>query len=407
MTRTLVVVGHGMVGHRLVEAVRAADRAGAWRVVVLGEEPHLAYDRTALSTYLLGRPAEQLCLVDDALRRDPLVRLRVDTGVARVDRARRAVVTTAGDEVHYDALVLATGARAFVPPVPGHDRPGCLVYRTIEDVDAVRAVARPGRSAVVVGGGLLGLEAADALRRLGLRPYVVEAAPRLMPAQLDEGGARVLAGLVTTLGLRLYCGVGLRTVDGGPDGRVCGATLADGTRLSTGIVVFAAGVRPRDELAATAGLPVAQRGGVLVDERCRTEDPRIWAIGDCAAVRGRCYGLVNPGYRMADVLVDQLLGAGRRTFAGTDMSTKLKLAGVDVASFGDAHAAAEGTLEFVQADPARGTYAKLVLSGDGRVLLGGVLAGDASAYATLRALVGRELTALPEPLLHPVGAGAG
>lgn len=399
MTDTLVIIGFGMVGHRLVEAVRAGDRPGRWRIVVLGEEPHPAYDRTALSAYLLGRSGSELSLVSDALWHDPLVQLRPGTSAVTVDRVRRVVVTGDGAEIGYDALVLATGARPFVPLVPGHDRPGCLVYRTIEDMDALRAEARSGHPAVVVGGGLLGLEAAGALRELGLRPHVVEAAPQLMPAQLDPGGARVLARRVTASGLRLHCGTGLHTVNEGVRGRVGGVTLAGGARLPAGIVVFAAGVRPRDDLAAGAELPVAPRGGFLVDARCRTRDPRIWAVGDCAAVEGRCYGLVNPGYRMADVVADQLLGAGRRTFTGTDMSTKLKLAGVEVASFGDAHAVTAGSYEFVQADPAAGTYAKLVLSGEGRVLLGGVLAGDTSGYATLRALIGRPLPALPEALL--------
>ncbi|MET8343789.1 NAD(P)/FAD-dependent oxidoreductase [Streptomyces microflavus] len=399
MTRTLVVVGHGPAGHRLVEEVRAGDRSGRWRIVVVAEEPRPAYDRVSLSSYLDGRTAADLDLTTPRLRSDPLVDLRLNTTAVHLDRGSRTVTCADSTALEYDALVLATGSRPFVPPVPGRDLAGCFTYRTIEDLDALRAAVRPGEPGVVVGGGLLGLEAARALRLLGARPHVVEMAPHLMPLQVDEGGGRVLARLVGALGVGVHCGRGLSSLHGGPEGRVRAVTLSDGTELPASTVVFSAGVRPRDELAGPAGLERGGRGGFLVDERCRTADERVWAVGECAAVLGRCYGLAAPGYRMAEAVALQLLGSPSAAFPGADMSAKLKVLGVEVAGFGDVHARTEGAVEFVREDRAAGTYGKLVLAPDGRTLLGGVLAGDTAGYAVLRTLLGHELTAPAEILL--------
>jgi nitrite reductase (NADH) large subunit len=253
---------------------------------------------------------------------------------------------------------------------------------------------------VVVGGGLLGLEAAYALRQLGLSPHVVELAPWLMPMQVDEGGGALLRRFIEGLGVRVYCGNATKAIEE-DRGRLL-VRLSDGTELDTDVVVFSAGVRPRDQLAREVKLPIGERGGVLVDDGCRTADEHIWAIGECAAVGGRCYGLVAPGYAMAEVVADRLLG-GTATFPGADTSTKLKLLGVDVASFGDAHAKAEGALEVIHNDPVAGRYAKLVVSDDARTLLGGVLVGDAELYGTLRALVGAALPADPGALISPSG----
>ncbi|GAA2809876.1 hypothetical protein GCM10010441_38090 [Kitasatospora paracochleata] len=385
MTRTLVVAGHGMVGHRLVEDLRSHDRTDAWHVIVLAEESVPAYDRVALSSRVDGRGADSLSLAGPAFLADPAVDLRLSTAAVAVDRAARTVHCSDGTRLRYDALVLATGARPFVPPVPGHDLPGCHRYRTLDDVDSIRAAARPGRAGVVIGGGLLGLEAANALRLLGMEPHVVELAPRLMPVQVDDGGGAVLARLIGELGVRLHLATATTAIDAGPDGRVAAVRLGDGTRIDTPLVVFSAGVRPRDELARDAGLPVGERGGVLVDTHCRTADPRIWAIGDCAAVDGRCYGLVAPGYRMAETVTAQLVGLDPAPFPGADTATRLKLLGVDVASLGDAHATTPGAIEFATTDTRAGTYRKLVLAPDGHTLLGAILAGDASEYGALRA----------------------
>ncbi|WP_262283069.1 nitrite reductase large subunit NirB [Micromonospora sp. MA102] len=402
MSGRLVVVGNGMVGQRFVEALRARDQEGCWRVTVLAEERRPAYDRVRLSAFFDGVSAGELNLHTP----DDGVELRLGEPALAVDRARR-VVRTATGEHPYDALVLATGSSAFVPPIGGTDLPGVFVYRTLDDLAAIRAHAEGRRTGAVIGGGLLGLEAANALRLLGLDTSVVEFAPRLMPVQVDEAGGAMLRRYVEELGVTTYLGVATSALSPGPDGTVGALELSDGRTVPADLVVVAAGIRPRDELARAAGLPLGPRGGVLVDAGCRTADERIWAVGECAAVDGTCHGLVAPGYATAEVVADRLLG-GAATFPGADTATKLKLLGVDVASFGDAHGVTPGCLDVTFTDPATRAYAKLVLSDDAKTLLGGVLVGDASAYPTLRASVGGPLPAPPLALLAPAGgAGAG
>jgi nitrite reductase (NADH) large subunit len=287
-----------------------------------------------------------------------------------------------------------------VPPADGHDAPGCFVYRTLDDLDAIKEAASSARTGVVIGGGLLGLEAANALRLLGLAPHVVELAPHLMAVQIDEGGGALLADMVTDLGVTVHCGAATVKVTTDPgSGRVTGVELADGTRIDAGVVVFAAGVRPRDQLARDCGLELGPRGGVVVDETCRSvSDEHIHAIGEVACLGGQVFGLVAPGYAMAETAANRLLG-GEATFPGTDLSTKLKLLGVDVASFGDAKARTPGALEVVVNDPVRRSYGKLVVSDDATTLLGGILVGDASQYAMLRAMVGAPLSEDPSALI--------
>ncbi|KDE12601.1 nitrite reductase large subunit NirB [Rhodococcus aetherivorans] len=406
--KSVVVVGHGMVGHRFVEALRARDEKNLWSVTVLCEEPLPAYDRVGLSSYVGSWDSKELALAGNEYEGDDLVELRIGTRAAAIDRAGRTVTTDAGEVIGYDALVLATGSYPFVPPIPGKDLAGCFVYRTLDDLDGIRAGAEqaaPGAVGVVVGGGLLGLEAANALRMLGMTPHVVEFAPRLMPLQVDEGGGALLARLVTDLGLTVHTGVGTAGITEGPGGlRV---ELSDGSVIDAALLVFSAGVRPQDGLARDAGLELGPRGGVRTDLGCRsTTDDAVYAIGECAAVEGTCYGLVAPGYSTAEVVADRLLG-GAAEFPGADLSTKLKLLGVDVASFGDAHATTPGALEVVLSDAAKGTYAKLVVSDDAKTLLGGILVGDASAYGSLRPLVGRELPGDPAALISPAGEKPG
>jgi nitrite reductase (NADH) large subunit len=406
--KTAVVVGHGMVGHRFVEALRSRDEDGQWQIVVLSEERLPAYDRVALSSYVGNWDASALALPGNEYAGDALVELRLGHRAETIDRDARKVTTSAGDTIAYDALVLATGSYPFVPPVPGHDLPECFVYRTIDDLDGIRAAADaagPGAVGVVVGGGLLGLEAANALRLLGLTPHVVEYNQRLMPAQIDEGGGAILAKLVTEIGLQVHTGAGTSSIEAHAPGRVK-VTLSDESEIDAALVVFSAGVRPRDQIARGSGIEVGPRGGIITDLGLRTSDPNIFAIGECAAVEGTCYGLVAPGYTTAEIVADRLLG-GAGEFPGADMSTKLKLLGVDVASFGDAHATTEGALSVVLHDAAKGTYAKLVVSDDARILLGGILVGDATAYSALRPLVGRPLPAEPAALISPAGAELG
>ncbi|MGA9873442.1 MAG: nitrite reductase large subunit NirB [Rhodococcus sp. (in: high G+C Gram-positive bacteria)] len=409
--KNAVVVGHGMVGHRFVEALRARDETEQWKVTVLCEEPLPAYDRVGLSSYVGAWAHRELALAGNDYAGDTGVDMRVGVRADSVDRAAKTVTTSAGDTVDYDALIFATGSYPFVPPIPGHDREECFVYRTLDDLDRIRAraeAAGPGAVGVVVGGGLLGLEAANALQKIGMTPHVVEFAPRLMPLQVDEGGGALLARLVTELGLHVHTGVGTSSITESGDGGVT-VELSDGSVIDAALLVFSAGVRPQDRLARDCGLDVGERGGIFVDNGCRTADPDVYAIGECAAVDGRCYGLVAPGYSTAEVVADRLLG-GAAEFPGADMSTKLKLMGVDVASFGDAMAATPGALEVVFSDAPKGTYAKLVVSDDAQTLLGGILVGDATAYSLLRPLVGRALPGDPGSLISPaseqVGIGA-
>lgn len=406
MQKKVVVVGHGMVGHRFVEALRARDEQGDWAVTVLCEEPFAAYDRVALSSYVSSWDPKELALAGNDYPDDANVEVRLGSVGTAIDCDAHTVTTSTGETFGYDKLVLATGSYAFVPPVPGKDARNCFVYRTLEDLDKIRTAAEAapaGSVGVVVGGGLLGLEAANALKLMGLTPHVVELAPRLMPLQVDEGGGALLKNLVTDLGLTIHTGVSTSEIKEQEDGSLV-VELSDGSVIDASLLVFSAGVRPRDELARDAGLEVGERGGVITGLACQTSDPDVYAVGEVAAIEGRCYGLVGPGYATAEVVADRLLG-GTAEFPGADLSTKLKLLGVDVASFGDAFAQTPGALEVVFSNPAAGTYAKIVVSDDAKTLLGGILVGDASAYATLRPMVGRELPGDPAALIAPAGGG--
>lgn len=403
--KSLVLVGHGMVGQRFLEALFEQPDAGQphrWRVTVLAEEPRPAYDRVHLTSWFSGTSAEELTVCPPGFIEQHGIDLRLGDPATAIDRRARTVTTRSGVELRYDALVLATGSYPFVPPVPGHDAAGCHVYRTIEDLEAITASAQHATVGAVVGGGLLGLEAAGALRAMGLETHVVEFAPRLMALQVDDGGGAVLRRKIEDLGVHVHTGAGTQRIDADENGRARTMALSDGTDLAVDLVVFSAGVRPRDQLARDCGLPVGERGGIAVDEHCRTSDPHIWAIGECAlAVDGRVYGLVAPGYAMAGTVARELTGTGAE-FTGADTSTKLKLLGVDVASFGDALGTTEGALEVLYANSRAGIYKKLVVSAEGR-LLGGVLVGDAESYATLRPLaVGKsQLPGPAEQLLVP------
>ncbi|MBD8080343.1 nitrite reductase large subunit NirB [Cellulosimicrobium arenosum] len=411
-----------MVAQRLVEALRARDDAGAWRISVFAEEPRKPYDRVALTSYFSARDPEELTLGDPALWDDELVTLHRDCKVTEIDRQARTVTDRLGRVHAYDELVLATGSSAAMPPIPGNELPGVFVYRTIDDVAALRGwveekrasgevalreggtFERPVRGAVI-GGGLLGLEAAGALKALGAQATVIQFGTHMMDAQIDLGGGQALKRLINDMGIAVRCSSATQEMKvSRTTGHVGRLDFGDGGRLDVDVVVVATGVRPRDELARTAGLEIGARGGAVVDLGCRTADEHVWAIGEVACIEGRCIGLVAPGYAMAEVVADRLLG-GEATFPGADTATKLKLQGVDVASFGDAFARTEGAMELVYADPVAGVYKKLVLSDDARTLLGGVFVGDATPYASLRPMVGAELPGDPGAFLLPEGGG--
>ncbi|MEN3272452.1 MAG: nitrite reductase large subunit [Actinomycetota bacterium] len=401
-----MVAGHGMVGQKLLELLVARGALDEWRILVIGEEPRTAYDRVHLSSLFDGASADDLSMVAAGFFDDPHISFRTDARVVAVDRARRIVTTDDGREHLYDELVLATGSVPFVPPVGGADLDGCFVYRTIDDLVAIGDFAAGCRRGAVVGGGLLGLEAANALRSLSLETTVVEFAPRLMPAQVDDAGGDVLRRHIESLGVAVRTEFGTSHVVRGDRGQIVGLAAADGESVATDLVVFSAGIRPRDDLARSAGLAIGARGGVVVDDRCHTEDDHIWAIGECAHIAGRTWGLVGPGYQMARVVADQLLGDGSERFAGGDLSTKLKLLGVEVASFGDAFGATPGSETIAFTDRVGGVHRRVVVDGDGAIV-GGILVGDASGYDALAAMARRDL---PTPvsvasLVSPAGAG--
>jgi nitrite reductase (NADH) large subunit len=374
----LLVVGNGMVGQRFLESLPAE---APYSVTVLGEEPRPAYDRVQLSAFFCGKSADDLSLVGAGFFEKNGIALNLSERAVRVDRDRRRVHTSGGRELEYDVLVIATGSYPFVPTLPGRDRPHCHVYRTIEDLEAIRSSAGGARVGAVIGGGLLGLEAAKALRDLGLETHVVEFAPRLMALQVDDGGGTMLRRKIEALGVHVHTAKNTKEIAAGSDLRHR-MSFADGSSLEVDVIVFSAGIRPRDELARAAGLSMGERGGIVIDDACRTSDPNIYAIGECALWRGKIYGLVAPGYQMAQVAAARIAGSPDAAFAGADMSTKLKLLGVDVASIGDAHAASPGARTYSFIDERRQVYKKLVVTEDGSRLLGGVLVGNTDDYGS-------------------------
>jgi nitrite reductase (NADH) large subunit len=407
--RRIVVVGNGMVGHRFVEAAIDRGLTDDAQIVVIGDEAIPAYDRVALSSFFDDISAADLLLVEPGAYERAGVSLLLGERAVEIDREARVVTSDHGRVLPYDALVLATGSYPFVPPVDGADSPGVFVYRTIEDLERLRdhVHARGCRVGAVVGGGLLGLEAANALRKLGLIAHVVEAAPRLMAVQLDEGGAAALRRRVEGLGVQVHTAMSLTRVAPDEQGQVRRLEFGDGTSLEVDVLVIAAGIRPRDELARRCGLVTGERGGVVIDDCCRTSDPAIHAIGECASHQGRVYGLVAPGYRMAEALADVLTGADTR-FDAVEPATKLKLLGIDVAACGDSHGVTENSHSIVWNDPAAGVYKKIVLSPDAGRLIGAVLVGDASAYPALVTILNGDLPLPDQPgsLIAPNGAPA-
>lgn len=407
----IVVVGNGMVGHHYVETLANSDIDA--EITVIGGETRPAYDRVHLSSIFDGKTSEDLAMTTREHYQALGVNAHFGDFVAKIDRETKTVVTEGGRSFAYDKLVLATGSYPFIPPIPGGDQEHCLAYRTIDDLAEIKASAQKGKKGVVVGGGLLGLECANAVKNLGVEAHVVEFAPGLMGVQLDEGGSQMLRRKIEALGVFVHTGKATQVIKEGDDSRLR-MEFADDTALETDMIVFSAGIRPYDQLAKDAGLEVGQRGGVVIDYHCRTSDSDIFAIGECASLGSFIYGLVAPGYRMAEAAVSQLTD-DKVSFSGADMSTKLKLLGVEVGSIGDAHGRTEGAQRYTYCDENSETYKSIIVSPDGKKLLGAVLVGDTSAYDTLLQYMLNEIE-LPEspesfilPSLEgaePVGLGA-
>ncbi|GAT86369.1 nitrite reductase [Paenarthrobacter nicotinovorans] len=410
--RRVVVIGGGPAAHRFTDAMVNRGLEG-WQLTVLTEEAHLPYDRVALSKALTETDVD-LTLGDASMWDHQAVELKTGERAVRIDPVARNVVTAAGSVYGYDHLVVATGSDAARLPIPGSEH--THVYRTLEDVWSINKAieeltAKLGRkvNAVTIGGGLLGLESAAGTEQLGATPVVINGSPWLMNTQLDEGAGQALGRLIAAKGFEVHGGVFPSEVKTDDDGQVTGVLMADGRTIDADLVIVAIGVRPRDELFRAAEgeeqlFSLGQRGGVVINDFCATEVEGIWAIGEVANFEGMCLGLVAPANTMAEIVADRLHG-GEATFPGFDTATKLKLSGVDVASFGDAFARTEHALEIVYADPARGVYQKIVTTDDAKTLLGGIFVGDASPYMSLRPLLGRELSAEPGAYLSAAGGG--
>lgn len=404
--RRLVVIGNGMVGQRLLDELAKLDHG--YDVTVFSAEPDLAYDRVRLSECFNGAETKDLALVDEPFFRDHRITLVSHCAATWIDRKQRCVFNAAGEAYPYEKLVLATGSNPFIPPIEGNDQPYCLPYRTLGDVDAIKAAAAGSRSGVVMGGGLLGLEAARALSGLGLSTHVIEFSSSLMALQLDERGGALLRRKIEALGIHVHNSKMTTSIRAGRRSRYR-LRFSDGEFLETDMVVFSAGIRPADQLARNCGLVIGERGGVVIDEYCRSSDTDIYAIGEVASWQGATFGLVAPGYDMARVCAAQLAGhADGPVFGGKNPSTKLKLLGVDVGSIGDAHGRSADSVSCVFEDSLNGTYSKLVMDKAGSRLLGAVLVGDTGAFGMLDQYFANGV-ALPNPpasLIAPAMAGA-
>jgi nitrite reductase (NADH) large subunit len=375
-SRNIVIVGNGMASARLCEKLAVAGATRERRVIVLGEERVPAYDRVRLTDLLeRERAGDRVALAPASWYEDHGIELHLGDPAVALERGSRTVITRGGRSVGYDALVLATGSRAHLPPIPGLAQAGVYAYRTLDDALALRDRALRGGPAVVLGGGLLGLEAARALVGLGLAVTLVEQSDRLMPRQLDEPAARALLALVGPSGVAVRTSAAVQAIEPGLVVR-----LDSGEALPAELVVVATGVRPRDELARQAGLPVATGGGVIVDDGLGTSDPHVFAVGECASHRGTTYGLVQPTFQMVDVLCRRLLGENPR-FARGETSVTLKLLGAPVSVLGEA----EGETSVVY--EAAGTHRRLLLD-KGRVV-GARVVGDWVALDEVRELVRR------------------
>lgn len=393
--KKIVVVGNGMVGYKFCEKLIAKDTGKSFELVVFGEEPRVAYDRVHLSEYFGQKTIEELTMAPLSWYAENNIRIHLSDPVMDIDRDTKTVRSHHGIVESYDYLVLATGSAPFVPPIPGVEKDGVFVYRTIEDLDMMKDHAKKSKRGAVIGGGLLGLEAAKALLDLGIRDtHVIEFAPKLMPRQIDDLGSRILEHKLNELGIQIHLQKNTQDIQG--DERIESMLFADGSILEVDMLVISAGIKPRDEVAKMSGLAVGSRGGIVVNDKMETSDPSIFAIGECALVHHMIYGLVAPGYEMADVVVSNLLG-GEKEFKPFDMSTKLKLIGVDVASYGDPFITSPNCKTIVYEDTQKGIYKRMNISLDGKELLGGILIGEAEQYNMLLQTVKNKTILPPNP----------
>lgn len=403
----LAIIGNGMVGHRYIEELVDKADMENFEVTVFCEEPRIAYDRVHLSSYFSHHTADELSLVKEGFYEKHGINVLIGERAITINRAQKIIYSNTGREIKYDKLIMATGSYPWVPPIKGNEGKDCFVYRTIEDLKTIEATAKRSKSGVVVGGGLLGLEAAGALKALGVETHVIEFAPVLMAEQLDRQGGEQLRNKIEKLGVKVHTGKNTKEILAeGTEARNT-MNFADGTSLEVDFIVFSTGIRPQDKLAMQCGLATGRRGGIAINNTCLTSDEDVYAIGECASWNEIFYGLVAPGYKMAQVAVSHLIGEDK-TFEGADMSAKLKLLGVKVGSIGDANGRTPNCKSYVYLDENEEVYKRIIVSEDGKKLLGAVLVGDTSDYGNLLQLKlnDMDLPKHPDTLILPAHAGA-
>ncbi|HNC77262.1 MAG TPA: FAD-dependent oxidoreductase [Pseudomonadales bacterium] len=366
----LIIIGNGMVGSRLLEELLKRDR-DRYHITLFGAEPHAAYNRILLSSLLAGDKSEaQIMFHDRSWYQQQQITLHLGETVTTIDPIKHLVRSDRGTCLHYDKLVLATGSRPMVPPIPGHDLPGVIALRTLDDTRRLLDACTDRHHAVVIGGGLLGLETAHGLLRQGMAVTVVHNSTHLMNRQLDETAARLLQGHLEQQGIRFMLNADTRVIEGDPLQGVSGVAFADGSRIDADLVVMAIGIRPNVDLARQTGLAIGR--GITVDSQLRSSDPAIFAVGECVELHGELFGLVAPLYQQARALAEHLTGGSDDHFVPAVTSTQLKVTGVDLFSAGDfTESTQRQTLLY--SDLACGIYKKLVLQDDR--LIGAVLHG--------------------------------
>ncbi|WP_417364138.1 nitrite reductase large subunit NirB [Galbibacter sp.] len=395
----IIVIGNGMVGYKFCEKLVSSERSDEFDITVFGEEPRPAYDRVHLSEYMNEKSAEQLLLASTEWYQENNIKLHTSSLVSEIDPKNKQITTYKNEVFPYDSLIIATGSSAFIPPIEGLDKKGVFVYRTLEDLDAIKTYAKhlkkQGRNdAVVLGGGLLGLEAANAAKALGLNTHVIEFASRLMPRQLDDTASALLVSKIQHLGIGVLLEKSTKSILG--DSSIEAMEFSDNSQLKSDILIISAGIRPRDELARAAGITVGDRGGIQVNNRMQTSEKDIYAIGEVALYNQSIYGLVAPGYDMAKVAVAQLLKDSESIMnSEIDMSTQLKLIGTEVGSFGDPFISDDSVSVITYENKFKGIYKRINISKDGQKLFGGILVGDTSDYNGLFQLYSNQMK-LPE-----------
>ncbi|MBO0591132.1 nitrite reductase large subunit [Cellulophaga sp. E16_2] len=411
--KTVIVVGNGMVGYKFCEKFVAKETSKDYKLIVFGDEPRPAYDRVHLSEFFENQDAKALEMAPAAWYAENGIALMVNERVSDINRTDKTITTAKNREFTYDYLVLATGSSAFVPPIKGVEKEGVFVYRTIEDLEGMLSYAaklkakNPNAKAAVLGGGLLGLEAGKAVMDMGLEPHIVEFAPKLMPRQLDSRSSQVLQLKLESIGLHIHLSKATNQILG--DEAITGMEFGEDDVLDVEMLVISAGIRPRDELGKSSGLKMGVRGGITVNNKMQTSDENIYAIGEIALYNQMIYGLVAPGYEMAAVAVDQIIGKTDNLMAAEiDMSTKLKLIGVDVASFGEPFMPAAKGHSVIFENKTQYLYKRINVSLDGKKLLGGILVGDATDYSMLHQIYLNDMPIPSDPskLILPAGDGA-